>query len=478
MSQAFPGHTADGRGLLEKLYTARHSLDLYYSISAVNTYRSDKAFDRQQLNSILSTALAQVIRQHAALCCGIYGEATRNPTFVLVDTIDLRQMLAFRSLHSGATVMQHLEIEHNEPWSSAQESSPPWKVIVLQHEKGDNRVFDIAFIYHHALGDGMSGAAFHTALLKALTDTCLQSPMPSKPITHVTVTPLLPLTPPVEELVQFKSTWGFLISQVLQEYGPRILFGRSAEPYTGLPCATLDELPFRTSLRLLEIDPKMVQTLLANCKVRKVSMTALLSATFALSLALAARSAEKFTSSIPYTLRRATGTDYQAIVNQTSAVEVDYEKDLLQDFRHRHTDRDTNTAVQLVWQRAEQDSVRLKEAVADPLNNNVVGLLPYVTDHHEFHRKKLGKKREKTWEVSNIGAIKCRAAEQGAWTIERAIFTQGAAVVGPALNLNVASVFDGPMTVTFSWQQGVMEEGLIADTMATFQSTLKTLAGG
>ena len=464
------------QGLLEKLYTARHSLDLYYSISAINTYRSNKVYDGSQLEIILTTALERVVRQHAALCCGIHGEATRNPCLVLVDNIDLREKLAFRSLHSGASIMQHLEIEHNERWS-AQETSPPWKVIVLQREKGDPCILDVALIYHHALGDGMSGAAFHTSLLKEMTEVCLQQHLPTKPVDNVTITPPLLLTPPIEELVKFKNTWSFLLGQVLQEYGPRVIFGRSDEPYTGLPCQDLESLPFKTKLELVEIDAELVQSLLANCKLRKVSMTALLSATLALSLALAIPSALAFSGQIPYTLRRATETDYEAIVNQTSAVEIEYEKDLLNDIRQGHTGEHADAAVQLLWSRAEQDSVRLREAIADPLNNNVVGLLPYLADHHEFHRKKLENKREKTWEVSNIGAIKRRADEQGAWTITRSIFTQGAAVVGPAMNLNIASVFDGPMTIMFSWQQGIIEESVVASTIATFGSTLRKLAG-
>ena len=461
--------------MLEKLYTARHSLGLYYSISAVNTYRSRKVYDQQQLEIILTTALERVVRQHAALCCGIHGEATRNPSFVLVETIDLRQALAFRPLLSGSSVMQNLELEHNEAWS-AQETTPPWKVIVLQSENGDPATLEIAFIYHHALGDGMSGAAFHTTMLHALTDVCLLPKLPSEPVNLVTVAPRLSVIPPIEELVKFKNTWSFLLGQVLGEYGPHMIFGRSEEPYTGLQCLSLDELPFRTVLRLLEIDAEMVQSLLANCKLKKVSMTVLLSATLALSLALAVP-AETLIGQIPYTLRRATGTGYKTMANQTSAIQIDYEKELLRDFHEQDADQEADATIQSVWQKAEEDSIRLRQAVADPLNNNLIGLLPYVTDHHEFYRKKLGKKRETTWEVSNIGATKARADETATWMVDRAIFTQGAAVVGPALNVNVASVIDGPMTLTFSWQQGVIEEGIIASTIATFETTLGKLAG-
>ena len=41
-------------------------------------------------------------------------------------------------------------------------------------------------------------------------------------------------------------------------------------------------------------------------------------------------------------------------------------------------------------------------------------------------------------------------------TVERVIFAQCAAPVGPALALNVAGVKGGPMTVTFSWQDKIV----------------------
>ena len=439
----------------------------------MNTYRSEQTYNQQRLKIILTAALAQVISQHPALCCGLHGEASRHPSYVLADTINLAHQLVFRSLPPGVSLLQHLEIEHNDSWP-AQERTPPWKVIVFQCEQGDPRVIDVAFIYHHAVGDGMSGAAFHTALLSSLTDICSRSHLPTEPVRQVAVTPPLSLRPPIEELVKFKTSWGFLAGQVLQEYGPRI-FGRSEEPYSALPCQDLDTLPFRTELRLLEIDTQTVKVLLSKCRP-KISMTALLSANLAMSIALAVSSATKLLGQITYTLRRVSGTDYQSMVNETSAVEIDYEKNLLDHFRDRHHDYDVPGLAQLVMEEAEENSVQMRDAIDDCLNNNLVGLLPYVADHHEFYRKKLGKKREKTFEVSNIGAIKPQADSGGAWKIERAIFTQGAAIVGPALNLMVASVIDGPMTLIFSWQQGIIEESVVADVITMFETTLKTIA--
>ena len=280
------------------------------------------------------------------------------------------------------------------------------------------------------------------------------------------------LTPPIEELLNFKTSWSFLGSQVLQEYGPPALFGRRSEPYTAMSCQSLDELPFRTMLRLIEIDASTIKALLEKGKSKQSAITALLSVVIARSLALEIPTAGAFLSQIPYTMRRISGTDYETMANQTSTVEIGFEKEVLDTFR----DPAENVA-DPIWDRTATDSAVLQEKIADCLNNNPVGLLRYISDHHEFYRKKLGKKREATWEVSNIGPVQSRVPNRDTWKIERAIFSQGAAIVGPAFQANVASVRDGPMTIAFSWQQNVIEESVMTNIIKSFESTLKMLAG-
>ena len=53
------------------------------------------------------------------------------------------------------------------------------------------------------------------------------------------------------------------------------------------------------------------------------------------------------------------------------------------------------------------------------------------------------KGREVSWEVSNLGSFSCPGVlgdERSGWTINRAVFTQGANATGAAMNVNVAGV--------------------------------------
>jgi Alcohol acetyltransferase len=371
--------------------------------------------------------------------------------------------------------LQQLESEHDTPWTN-QENSPAWKLIIFQNHKAKSAIFDVAFVYHHGLADGLSGSVFHSSLLAAVSELSSQVDSSTRPIRRISVELPSLLTPPVEALVKFNISWIFLASQVLQEYGPRFLFGRKSTPYTGQDCTVSDLIPYRTRLRSLDIDPQTVKQLLAKCKAKNTSMTCLLSLVLVHSLATAVPSAESFIGTIPYTLRPVSGTDYQTMVNQTSALESDYSSELLQRLRETELEQNVQALARQLWEAAEQESALLRTHITNCLNNNLVGLLPYVSDHHEFYRKKLNRKREQTFEVSNIGATRPRTAVSSPWTVERVIFTQGAAVVGPALSLNVASVIDGPSTLTFSWQEKIIEDHIMTATTSRFESLLKALA--
>lgn len=438
----------------------------------LSSYRTSQVYTSDQLVTLLCTALAQVVGQHAALCFGLHGETTSTPSYLPVETIDLNNKLFVFDGFTEGDMMQHLQAEHDAPWTS-QETNPPWKLNVYHDSSKSSDTLHIAFIYHHALLDGLSGAIFHSSLRAALNEA-KPSPRFANDM-QIKVQQPLSLAPPIESLVNFNLSWGFLIGKVLEEYGPQRFFGKKNDHFAGLDCEISDLYPFQTQLRLLTINSDTVNSLLTKCKSKKVSMSVLLSVILARSLAVARDSSEAFIGSLPYTLKRVSGTDYQSMVNQTSALETEYSSNLLEELRGLDLDKRPFDAAVSLWALAEKESARLQSHLTNCRVNNLVGLLPYVSDHHEFYRKKLGKKRELTFELSNIGVIKPGATSSDSWRIEKAIFTQGAAVVGPALNVNVASVLEGPMSMTFSWQNKIVEESVVITTMETFESTLRQL---
>lgn len=457
-------------GLLEKLYTARHSLGLYHAIIVLNSYHCTMTLSQQQQSALVSTALAKIIPRHAALCHGIHGEHSNTPSYVPVGRIDFTKHLSFRPSAADEVLLHQLEAIHDSPWVD-QESTPPWQVIVYHDSESSTHStsIQIAFVVHHGLADGISAAAFHSDLLKALQEVSTQRQLPPTTVNEVTIEKAPSWIAPVETLVNFSLSWGFLLGKVLEEYGPRFLFRKQTNYFTGEPCQLSDEFPYKTRIQLLTLESDTVKSLLTKCKSRKASITVLLSVILARALALAVPSAEAFLGSLPYALRIISGTDYDSMVNQVSALEVAYPSDVLPKLGKQPL------AIEAFWLEVEKGSTQLQTHLSNCLVNNLVALLPYVSDHHEYYRKKLGHSRETTFDMSNIGVLKSSPGPGHSWTAERSIFTQGAAVVGAALNVNVASVLDGPMTITFSWQENILREETVSGTIKHFDSTLAAL---
>jgi hypothetical protein len=194
------------------------------------------------------------------------------------------------------------------------------------------------------------------------------------------------------------------------------------------------------------------------------------------SLALAVADAPSFVGNIPYNLRPVTGIDFATMTNQVSMMETTYSTDLLTSLRNTVISKDMSLDGHPLFLEAAKESARLRDHIANCVNDNPLGLLPYVSDHRDFYRKKLGKNRETTFEVSNVGTIQPQPQIPGSWRIERAMFSQGAAVVGQGFSLNVASVQNGPTTIVFSWQRGIIEDGILRATVSDFENSVNILS--
>jgi hypothetical protein len=94
----------------------------------------------------------------------------------------------------------------------------------------------------------------------------------------------------------------------------------------------------------------------------------------------------------------------------------------------------------------------------------------------------VGKPREATWEVSNIGVIdggpeQRQEATEG-WKIQRSIMSQGATVAGAAVSINAAGVAGGEIGIALGWQDGIVETEIVHGLAADLQRWLDRLGRG
>lgn len=419
-------------------------------------------------------AVAQAILAHPILQVGIRDEHTKEPYFVHLPTLDLSQIVRWVDIDPAADndsiLCRVLEDRHSNLWPDLAHR-PGYEVILLAPKDSPSSGFtlDMVFSWHHALGDGTSGTIFHQTLLQALNDP---SPVPSfSPTTHtLTLTPT-PLLPSQESLFKFPLSWTFFLKTLWTEFAPSFLRPAVETPWTGAPI-TPDHNT--THIRLLTIPAATLTSLLREVKSHSVTLTPLIHILVLRSLSLRLPPSA-FTSSTPISLRRLlppTGA-----VNPRTAMGVYL---AVQSHTFPSTTaqllRSDPTNHNQLWSLTTQLSTSLKQKVSSLPADDLVGLLPYITDPHKRWLGKVGQARETTWEVSNVGAVEMEA--EGGWRVDRMVFSQSGNVAGNAFGVNVAAVRGGELAVTLSWQEGIVQGEVMDGVRGDLEGWLTGLAEG
>ena len=439
------------------MYTARQVLSICNSVIVTTTYTVPSRLEDTALSSILCTAIGRLLLRHPFLCCYFEGEDTPQPMFRRLDSIHVKDVLQVIELAGAKELEQKLEELHDQRWST--DKKPLWKLVVMrvaQIASDDYSQLHLAFVYHHAIGDGLSGVAFHRSLIRELGNIEKIDCLHEIPNT-IDIPVSTKLIEPVEKMASFPLSWAFFVKRAVQEYAPRWLIGQSPVLWAGQPIQSLEECPFRSRIRVVTIQRKDLEMLLEKSKSRTVTLTALLTAALVSALANALPEALRLLGITPYSLRRWTGTSINEMVIQISALETHYPVDVLDRFRRASN---SSEEAENLWITARYFHSQMQEELARCPRDNLAGLLPYVTDFIDFYQKKIGKAREATFEISNVGVF-TQEPQPSEWTLNNMTFTQGALPAGPAFAVNCATIQGGPLTVTITWQHSVVDEVII-----------------
>lgn len=426
------------------------------------------------MQAVVEEALSCLILRLGGLRVGITKEDTNQASFVSVASMNMRDFIewelvtALSQAQFDARVLGATKSRLEQLWPDVA-IRPPWKLLVVQNGASDagEVVLDMVFTTHHALADGKSTMVFHTGLLHELNS---DSGPPTELKNHILGFDRPPvLAPPQQELIQFRIGWVFFFKTLWKEFGPSWLKPTPpVEPWVG-KVITLE--PHRLNLRLISIEPQVVTSLVAACRAHGATLTAIIHVLVLASVArqVPAEVAPAFSSETPIGLipwaKLPPGvdtnlTDVLSVLN-TSSNKV-WEAEAVADLRRRLSEVDKGLEKDLIWPLAATWRAEMKTKLASLPNDDVCGLMDYVTDWQKRWEGKIGKQRDATWEVSNIGLIKGNADRaQGAWTIQRSFFTQPAFLAGPAFAVNVTGVEGAEVTLTLNWQGGVIDDAIV-----------------
>lgn len=454
-------------------------------------------FEAAPAQQLFEDALARTITRLSSLRVGIIQDDTDEPHFVQITDINIQEVVEWKKLPQipvedptiDDILLRTIENRLDKVWTDLV-VRPPWKFIVVQPSQESTQsdrdcvVLEVIFAIHHSLADGKSTALVHRVLIEELNRA---SAPPAELKNHILTVKEVPvLAPSQERLVKFKTTWSFLLSRLWGEFGPAWLKNTPpAKPWTGKPI-TLK--PHDLNLRLVTISPEVLADLLVACRAHKVTLTSLLQV-----LVLASVS-RRVPAHIAAAFRSFTAISLEPFAEFPPGEEIDLSQIM--------TDMNTSTphnfgpeilarlhavepAAQLsgeetegeVWRLAAEVRTEIKSKLESLPNDDIAGLMAWVTDWRQRWLKKIGEPRDETWGLSNIGSAHYNGSsaaidknDAGNWRVERSIFVQPATILGPAFTVNVSGVSSGQVTICLGWQKDIVHadviEGLAKDLKA------------
>jgi Alcohol acetyltransferase len=427
-------------------------------------------------------ALIDCIQQHSFLSATIQDVATNNPVFIRLNKLDLSnhfRVLKFNdsephsisSQQDGevALLSRALERIHNDPEFSFTnvDSKPAWALDVLSLSMKKNsthfRVF-ISFTYSHSHGDGMSGIifhrTFHTALQQSLESKPIPTPMTFEPsrfslIDYLDVSAAIPLS------------WSYLLPPVLGTFLPGFLItslgiptnltGSDEKTWTGNSTFTESSKPkATTTVEVIRICPPLLRCMLAECKRNGAKLTPFLNHSIAqaISKAIAALDDTRyidinFIATTPVNLRHAFEVPQDVMGNYGGVAHLRYE-----------FATDSRPLDESSWEGIRSQGKKLAH-VATNMNNQAIGLLRYVSDFCSWMQSQIGRPRDCSWELSNLGSVASTGTVAANQTddcvrMERVVFSQPASPLGAPLTFSAVSVKDGELIICIGWQIGAL----------------------
>ncbi|OJD23766.1 hypothetical protein ACJ73_04884 [Blastomyces percursus] len=377
-------------GLLERYSTARHHLGFYINVAVSATYTLPETCSHP-LKSYIYRACKTLIGQHPILSAIPVGENTDEPHFVLLPAVDLDTCISFEERRHGKLVSSNsscpdadmdleklLNIQHNITFS------PPWRLYILA-DPDHPHIFTASFIFHHAIGDGSSGMAFHKTFLRALYLE-LSSAESSEQVDSTITSPNIPLLPNIEALhpmtvsIPFQKIWN----------------KRDPNLWTGSKIT----MPLQNEIRLLVLSESQTVSFRDLCRKNKTTITAALHTLVADAVFL--------NVSAHYSQLRCVGalSNRRWLGGQISDDSMGVFVQDLHDSYHREKFFDQSGNFKFPW----DEAVRSRKTIEDSINvkgkNAMPNLLKYVGDFHgELFLSKVGKDRADSYEVSNLGVF-------------------------------------------------------------------------
>lgn len=507
-----PRHTRP-LGRIERYSSIRHTLDQYFAViigavvtaaaDGTNTQASRAPLTRPQLYGALRT----VVAAHPAPLA-LTLQHTEDPAaahaFAMAREVDLAQHIVYThgaEADDNAEALKECAVEiskldEDEALRAVLErrlstrfvdvdSVPPWQLLVtpVRVAGEDQYATQLAFAYHHALGDGTTGRLLVEALANALNKT-LSAPS-SETVVEIPAT--AGVHPSLEEVSKLPESWWNVGKVVLQDMGwlsapnknawtgsrvLRTFAGKAADEKEIVAFAE-----YRTRVSVVRVSAAQLARLTTESRARGTSVTAALVALGAAALYRALKACfpapelaafSTLSCSVPRNLRpalpKASGVSADTMGVFVCGIDVVVP---VAGLAQEHT-------TDGIWAAANLAKASIAREVAKGMRDTDSGMLKFVDPLHEYFTSKPGKTRAASFEVSSLVAP--QVSSQGPYALTHPLFVQSASAMGAAVSLGAMSFKGGDMSVGATWTAGgVQHDGIVPAFTTQFATLLASI---
>lgn len=525
---------ANGRsrplGHLESFSTIRHDMKFYSGVMVSGVYThgpSETGIPKKQLYA----ALRKVVTTYPNLCTVLSGQNTTKPHFQILDQIDLDDHVIFvpRPKDEREQLNTH-ELYLNQEIRN-REKVPLWRIIVSPKMKDNELLFvdgtEIAFYYHHAIGDGVSGKIFLTSLLDSLnsldetfggteafkdSENTINGKKQGMWDNLVEVPQTMTVHKNLEKVLKMPQSLKHIAKTLGQEFG---LIRRHGF-WTGMPIP--DNMKYtkfpETKIQRLKVPAHKMVALLEACRRQNTTMACLIT-----SLALVAVNGSipviqngaqltKIQCVLPFNLRpfmnntMALGVGANSMGDYAASIEVPFSRADLTGTTASLVVTTSNSSgvftggnTNVVWEASQRLRQKLDRRIAKGNKDLNVGLIKYAGNLRSFFKQKSGRMRTNTLEVSsicvdapphqNIGpkghtrnvsaATQATLAGAPAWILTDLVFSQAVSSEGAAINLSAISYKGGDLTISFVWAAEIVSDEIVSSVIQNFDELLEEI---
>ncbi|KAG9253418.1 uncharacterized protein F5Z01DRAFT_138670 [Emericellopsis atlantica] len=448
------------QGKLEQISAACHHLGYFNNVGVSAHYQlssskpgSLTSLTTRDLRHLIYTATRETVRKHRILSAIPVDEGSPETYFGGLPSIDLARTIAFHRRSQAVAdggegedreLDEVLQDQHNTNFKADEGELPFWRLVIL-HNPEDTKAFTVSFIYHHAIGDGVAGVAFHDTFRQSLNAAAIEAEVTSViTVPHRDAT----LPPPLEEV------------------HPLPLNSTAAAPPTASELTewmgSAISTPCRTHWQSLYVAPDASKAFFQACKEKGLSVTSALSSALAHAVFdVLPTTQEALTCIIPVDLR-----PWLQLPRGTSTAAMGTYFDAM---RVRFTRAESTTDA---WAGAHNvaETLRAYRNNVSPSGEPYTAVAAFqgIPDVGVVFESLRGKPRDAALEVTNIGVFPSVSSENGeadggVWKVGKVLLSRSAVVSGAAVTISVATGGNGSMTVGFSWQDGVVESDLVKE---------------